>query len=265
MTNAHEIYFDRWQLSEPTKKLETHSSFLYWCQQSDVPVVLKFYKSHSDEAASAQLLVHYAGNGAVQILAHDDEACLLKQVGDGRELVSLTRAGDDAKATTILCDVVERLHSAPAVNIGLKPINDFIADFDEYLARDDIADGDLIVQARQVYSELSASQTTKLNLHGDLHHYNIMQAADGHWLAIDPKGYWGEAEYELGAFLRNPLADDFKNIDMQERLKIIETQLDYDIVRIQQWAFCQAVLASIWADDKAFIKNAHSLVKMNGQ
>lgn len=263
-SSDHQVYLTKWQLSAPSKKLETHSSFLYWCLYDNQPAVLKIYKAHSDEATSAKLLIHYndhhsndmAANyggancgGAGQILQHDDDACLLAQIGIGRELVELTRSGQDAKATNIFCSVVKTLHSATAIDIGLKPIDDFIADFDVYLARDSISERDLVAQARQVYVDLSVSQGKKLNLHGDLHHYNIMQTDDENWLAIDPKGYWGEAEYELGAFLRNPLRPDYIDINMPTRLKIIENQLGYDIDRVKRWAFCQAVLASIWADD----------------
>lgn len=249
ISSKHQIYFKRWQLDKLTKDLETHSSFLYWCQQDGRPVVLKIYKSHSNEAISAHLLKHYNCQGAVEILAHEDDACLLAQVGDGRELVELTRANEDGRATEILCEVIQRLHNAPAENIGLLPVDGFVADFDKYLARSGAPEHELVAKARKVYVDLSASQGKKLNLHGDLHHYNVMQSGDGDWLAIDPKGYWGEAEYELGAFLRNPLVDDFKNIDMQLRFEIIEARLGYDMGRVRQWAFCQAVLASVWADD----------------
>lgn len=250
ISTKHQIYFDRWRLGQPTKTLETHSSFLYWCRQNDLAVVLKIYKSHSDEAPSATLLSHYNGHGAVRVLKHDDEACLLEQVGNGRELVELTKAGDDAEATEILCEVIQKLHNAPTADIGLRPVDDFILDFDTYLAGSVAGDArDLVERARLVYAELAASQGAKLNLHGDLHHYNIMQAGDGVWVAIDPKGYWGEAEYELGAFFRNPLAGDFVGVDMTVRLGVIGRGLGYDVKRVKQWAFCQAVLASIWADD----------------
>lgn len=36
-------------------------------------------------------------------------------------------------------------------------------------------------------------------LHGDLHQDNILKQGNG-WLAIDPKGVIGEAEFEIAAF-----------------------------------------------------------------
>lgn len=249
-SSQHEVYLHKWKLSAPTKRLETFSSFLYWCLDADQPVVLKIYKDHSDEAASARLLSHYDDNGAVRVLQNDDYACLIEQVGDGHELVELTRTGDDAKATQIFCNVVKNLHAAPAVNIDLKPVDDFLQDFDDHLAKDNLKNRDLVQKARNIFAKLSASQGQKLNLHGDLHHYNIMQAKDDTWLAIDPKGLWGEAEYEIGRYLINPLGDDYRDIDLMKRLEIIDTALSYDLQRIKSWAFSQLILAIISSDEQ---------------
>lgn len=249
-SSHHQQYIDLWQLGCATKRLETHSSFLYWLECDAAPVVLKIYKPNSDEAPAAELLKHYNGYGAVRILQNTADACLLAQVGTGAELVELTRAGNDAQATEIFCEVVKKLHSAPKTDIGLKPIDDFVQDFDDYLAQNDLADRALVTQARQVYVELAATQGQKLNLHGDLHHYNMLQADNGDWLAIDPKGLWGEAEYEIGRYLINPLGEDYHNIDLQLRLEIIDQQLGFNMQRVKKWAFSQAVMTTFWAGNQ---------------
>lgn len=51
--------------------------------------------------------------------------------------------------------------------------------------------------------ELMSNQGEPVLLHGDLHHYNILQR-QSEWLAIDPKGIIGEREFEIGTFLKNP-------------------------------------------------------------
>ncbi len=56
----------------------------------------------------------------------------------------------------------------------------------------------------ELAQELLLSQGEPVLLHGDLHHYNLLQHQDT-WLAIDPKGVVGEREFEIGAFLRNPV------------------------------------------------------------
>ncbi|MCJ8323790.1 MAG: fructosamine kinase family protein [Rhizobiales bacterium] len=254
-SSVFQIYIDKWRLTPRSKRLETHSSCLYWCQQNDQNCVLKIYKAHSDEAAAAELLRHYGGKGAVKLLAADGHACLLEQVGDGKELVELVRDGRDIEALDIYCDVVQKLHAAPPVNIGLKHIDEFIVDFDAYLAKHKNVERELVEKARHIFAVLAASQGQKVNLHGDLHHYNILQANDGQWLAIDPKGYWGEAEYDLAAYLRNPileksalLATQLSKQAMNLRVEHMAMQLGYDLQRVRKWAFCQAILAAIWAD-----------------
>lgn len=246
----HQNYFYKWGLEAAYKNMETLSSYLYWSVLDEQKVVLKIYKPISDEADSVKLLGHYNGHGAVQVLRNCDEACVLELVGDGFELVELTRRGDDLAATREFCSVVKRLHAAPAIDIGLRPIDGFLADFDGYLAQEDVAERELVQRVREIFIRLCAEQQKKVNLHGDLHHYNMMQDASGEWVAIDPKGLWGEREYEIGRYMLNPLPDEYENIDVEARYEIVEAELGYDMQRVRGWAICQAVLASIWGDDK---------------
>jgi len=72
-------------------------------------------------------------------------------------------------------------------------------------------------------------------------------------LAIDPKGVVGEREYELGAFLRNPIPDiatamDTKKV-LSNRIDLLVDLLGFDRERIIDWGFAQAVLATVWCLD----------------
>ena len=49
---------------------------------------------------------------------------------------------------------------------------------------------------------MSTSKETVV-LHGDLHHWNILSSEREPYLIIDPKGYFGDPGYEVGAFLAN--------------------------------------------------------------
>ena len=51
--------------------------------------------------------------------------------------------------------------------------------------------------------DLFAENHGNVLLHGDFHHFNILLSGRG-WLAVDPKGVWGPAEYEAGPFIMNP-------------------------------------------------------------
>lgn len=88
-------------------------------------------------------------------------------------------------------------------------------------------------------------------LHGDLHHGNILASRSKQWLTIDPKGVIGEPEYEVGAFLRNPMSlltskDNLENL-IKRRIDRISEMTGYDKERITHWGFAQAVLSAIWS------------------
>ena len=108
---------------------------------------------------------------------------------------------------------------------------------------------ELVLEARRLHLELSASQRTTMLLHGDLQHYNVLLDDERGWLAIDPKGVVGELEYELGALLRNPVEQPelFANpATVNRRLVTLTTLLHLDHTRALHWSFAQAVLSAIW-------------------
>lgn len=88
-------------------------------------------------------------------------------------------------------------------------------------------------------------------LHGDLHHFNILQDGD-RWVAIDPKGVIGDPAFEPVAFLRNPidtLADDPDLVNRQRsRIEQFAMELNEPIERIWGWAVAQIALDAAWGD-----------------
>jgi streptomycin 6-kinase len=108
----------------------------------------------------------------------------------------------------------------------------------------------LVTAAEALYAELMPSQGPRVLLHGDLHHENILLGQHG-WLAIDPQGFAGEAEYEVGALLRNPTPQVATWPDlprrMARRLDLLSERLGFDRQRLWGWALAQAVL-SLWWD-----------------
>lgn len=70
-------------------------------------------------------------------------------------------------------------------------------------------------------------------------------------MAIDPKGVIGEAAYEVGAWLRNPITaiqpgGVSRNI-LERRVDQFVDELALERARIIGWAQSQAVLAACWA------------------
>jgi streptomycin 6-kinase len=108
-------------------------------------------------------------------------------------------------------------------------------------------------------------------LHGDLHHGNILFNGEK-WVAIDPKGVIGEIDYEVGAFIRNPiplLLEQHNPTDIiKNRIKCFSQELGLDQQRVTAWAFVQAVLAAHWSaenqeDWNCWIKVAEFIERLN--
>ena len=107
-----------------------------------------------------------------------------------------------------------------------------------------------------MYFELCATQQTRLLLHGDLQHYNVVFDQSRGWLTIDPKGVVAEREFEVGPFLRNPHEMPALYSDsavVVHRLTRLCRGLQLDYTRAIRWAFAQAVLSATWGvEDNGF-------------
>jgi streptomycin 6-kinase len=64
--------------------------------------------------------------------------------------------------------------------------------------------------ARDVYERLERRADTLV--HGDFHHHNVLRSARGP-LAIDPKPYLAEPEYDVASFLWNPLPTRLRHVE----------------------------------------------------
>jgi streptomycin 6-kinase len=109
----------------------------------------------------------------------------------------------------------------------------------------------LVEAAESAASELLASTTQPMLLHGDLHHYNILAAEREPWLAIDPKGIVGDPAYETGAFLYNVLPDNREPRELRRliarRVDQLAEEIPLDRQRVLGWGIAQAVLSGWWS------------------
>src|SRR5450432_3961198 len=117
-----------WKLSDPQLLAETATSHVYTVTHGGVRAVLKLLTplGVKDEARGAIALRHFDGHGAVRLLRADELAHLL-EYADGDDLYSLVRRGEDDKATEIIAEVLNNLHSVAAETIpdGLIPLNEW--------------------------------------------------------------------------------------------------------------------------------------------
>ena len=107
-------------------------------------------------------------------------------------------------------------------------------------------------KACQVAEDLLADQQDIRPLHGDLHHGNILDFSDRGFLAIDPKGLYGERAFDFANTFCNPdidvpdavIARDESRFD--RRLDIVAADADLDRTRLLRWIIAWCGLSAVW-------------------
>ncbi len=215
-------------------------------------LVIKCFPSR-EFSAEADALRIYGGVGAVAMLEYDPElgVMLLERIEPG---VMLSTLEDDAQATSIAASVMRQIrHPAPEGH-RFPSVEEWAQGLVELRARYNGGTGPfpayVVDKAERLYAELLPSQGVRVVLHGDLHHYNILSAERQPWLAIDPHGVVGEAEYEIGALIRNPVPQILFEPEpgriLKRRMDQLADELGFDRRRIYGWAMAQAVLSAWW-------------------
>lgn len=211
--------------------------------------VLKIsFPNNKEFPAEIEALKVFNGQGAIKLLREDLEngIMLLEKAEPG---VLLRTIKDDTEQIHIASQVIKILHKSIAQkNYSLFPT---IADWGKIFARhrknypESRVPKYFLDKAEDVYMSSKNAKETFL-LHGDLHSDNILSSSRG-WLVIDPKGVIGEREFELAAFLRNPIYDfpkgcDYKKLEAKRILQFSE-ELGFNKQRILDWAFAGAIIS----------------------
>jgi streptomycin 6-kinase len=232
-------------------------------QENQTAAVLKLGPHRKGRNKEAQTLTHYAGNGAANIIAQDleDGIILLEHVSPGNSLKNSieTMNVTDFKAAQIAGNLILKLTSIEmkSAEEGLTPVSVWGLGFEKFLRekkRGTDFPENKITKADALFKSLVQSTTKQVVLHGDLHHENILQGTREPWLAIDPKGLYGDPAFEVGAFIRNPMpglanakrSDSQLDLIIQNRIKALNAILPFGLDRIWGWSFSQSVLAAIW-------------------
>jgi streptomycin 6-kinase len=258
VAGAIESFLARWGLeldgAPPPTRYQgmTSSGAVAFVRRGPERLVLKILPPDGDEARAGAVLTHWAGDGAVRMVETAPGAVLMERASPGDDLAPLVEAGGDDEATLVLCEVMEKLRKPAPGGGGYRVIEDWGSGFARNREAGVAAgiDAALIDEAERLFFRLCASQGPAVLLHGDLHHHNVVRDAARGWLAIDPKGVVGEATYETGALLRNPIEDlalCARSDIIDRRARLIGERLGYAYERIVGWCFAQWVLSDLWA------------------
>jgi streptomycin 6-kinase len=243
-------YQEKWNLKNLSELCQTPRGKLYRCQQADNQAVLKIYTGMgvNEERRGVDFLRATKGFGVVDILESDEKAVLLEYC-DGPTLDHLVGRGEDDLACKIIAGLIKKLHACPLPEehqfISLEkrfyPLASAAKYSKEY--------GKTFSKAHEMARSFVSEQKNISLLHGDIHHYNIIQHNEKGWVMIDPKGCVGESAYDLANVFLNPwerssLVRDDKRVS--RRAAIFEEYTGVSQKKILKYAFVEACLSQAW-------------------
>lgn len=210
-----------------------------------VPAMLKVALI-PEEARGSRQLAWWAGGGAARVLEIDGDAVLLERALGAKSLVDMAQTGLDREATSIIVAVAAMLHRPnPAPPPELVSLQEWF----ESLFAAAISSGGEFRVAAAMAERLLVSTPEAVPLHGDLHHWNVLDFG-GHWRAIDPKGLVGDRAFDMVHLLRNP---DCQTAlvpgRLRSRVEQVAREARVDRVRLLKWSVAFAGLSAAWATE----------------
>ncbi len=163
------------------------------------------------------------GNGAIRLLGRSGRALLEERAEPGDDLSAVS----EDEATAIAVAVASRLWR-PA---GL-PFRPVLPEVSRWLDRAELEGSELVPLARQLLAALDPAPDWLV--HGDFHHHNLLRSGD-QFVAIDPKPYLADREYDLPSFLWNPLDNRMEDRGQTERRIAAFVAAGLDEFRIRAW------------------------------
>ena len=244
-------FLSLWQLSQPDQIAETPTSNVYKIQRDGVTCILKIYTDlgRSCESDAPYFFTTCKGYSVANVIEFNEDAMLIEYI-DGTVLKQFISEDKDEEATNIIAATLKAIHAAPQ-----KYTHTFETLERRFLALFTHAEKDcpdIVKRAATFAKEMLAKQSDIRLLHGDMHHENVMQKADGTWVAIDPQPLIGDRAYDCANTLHNPHQTPAltENIDrLLGQAEILGKTLDIPSQKIIDFAFIHGCLSACWSED----------------
>jgi len=201
--------------------------------------VLKLTNPHREAEQEADALERWDGDGAVRLLARDDErhALLLERCEPGSFLSEW-----DGDRLGVLIGLLPRLWKSAD---GFHTLADEVAQW--------ALDGEVAELAR----ELASSQRELVLVHQDLHGENVLAAEREPWLVIDPKPLAAEREFAAASIVRSFELGHSKR-DALYRLDRLCSELGLDRERALGWTVVQT---TAWSGGSDYVEQHMQTVR----
>lgn len=214
------------------------------------PAVLKVIYPHREAEHEAEALRVWDGDGAVRLLAYDEErwAMLLERCEPGTVLAET----EPQQALGVFIAVLPRLWKT--VGAPFRPLADEASWWIDYLPDEWERAGKpferrLLDETIDRLRALIDTQGEQVLLHQDLHGDNILAAEREPWLVIDPKPLLGEREFAVAPIVRDPELGHSRK-DVLYRLDRLTSELGLDRDRARDWTIGQTIA---WSLDTSYL------------
>jgi streptomycin 6-kinase len=187
-------------------------------------VVLKVaWEGDTESVHEGDALELWDGGGAVRLLRRSGRAILEERAVPGDDLSLLP----DDEATEIAVNLASRLWRRAG-----SPFRPVVPEVRRWLDNAEHEGSELVPLARELLAELNPNADWLV--HGDFHHHNILRHGDG-FVAIDPKPYLADREYDVPSFLWNPMDSQMEDREQTERRIAAFVAAGLDDFRIRAW------------------------------
>jgi streptomycin 6-kinase len=163
------------------------------------------------------------GDGAVRLLRRSGRAILEERALPGGDISSLP----DDEATEIAVKLASKLWRRAG-----SPFRPVVSEVQRWLDKADGEGSELVGIARELLAKLEPGADWLV--HGDFHHHNILRYGD-RFVAIDPKPYLADREYDVPSFLWNPIGNHMQERAQTERRIAAFAAAGLDDFRIRAW------------------------------
>lgn len=186
--------------------------------------VIKVSWEGDDESLhEGEALEVWGGDGAVKLLRRKGRALLEERALPGTDLSRVDE--EDAVITAVA--LAERLWRPASV-----PFRSIFPEIPRWFDEAEVQGSELVAMARGLFAEMS--EGNEWLVHGDFHHHNILLSARG-YVAIDPKPYLCDREYDVPSFLWNPIGNVMADREKTERRISAFVAAGLDEFKIRAW------------------------------
>ncbi|MEU5538143.1 aminoglycoside phosphotransferase family protein [Streptomyces sp. NPDC020362] len=238
----------------------------------DSPAVLKLAPPRARPESERAALAHWAGLGAVQLLAADPEdaaegVLLLERLHPDVSVRSLP----EAKALLEAAGTLRRLWVEPPGGHAFETVAERTGRQAEAMRASAEADPEtaaLVGAALAAREELLAAPPEHRLLHGTFRQSKVLAGERMPWLAVGPDPVVGECAFDLARLVRDRVEDLIAvpsgAATTRRRIKRLAESLDVDLERLRGWTLFRAVESGVRALRVGRPKDAELLLEFAG-